>query len=69
MPRKISGIYAIECLANGKRYIGSSKNIEARWAHHRATLNSGQHYNKHLQRCWVKYGEGRFQFSILEEPC
>ena len=67
MSQEISGIYEIKCFANGKRYIGSSKNIKSRWATHRATLESGQHYNKHLQYCWNKYGKRRFQFSILEE--
>jgi len=61
------GIYKIECLVNGKLYIGQSKNIEGRFRQHTGKLNRRKHFNSYLQRAWNKYGEGSFTFSIVEE--
>jgi len=62
-----SGIYQIENQVNGKRYIGSSVNIESRWSVHLALLRHGKHDNQHLQRAFDKYGESAFAFTILED--
>jgi len=68
MKKKISGIYAIINKTNGKRYIGSSKQIKYRWrSNHIPQLKKGEHYNTHLQHAWNKYGEKNFDFQILEE--
>ena len=61
------GIYKIENLVNGKRYYGSSKNIDKRWRDHKNQLRAGKHGNYYLQRAWVKYGEDKFSFEIIEE--
>lgn len=61
-----SGIYKIVNLANNKFYIGSSANIEERWAKHRLLLSADDHINQHLQNAWNKYGEDNFEFLILE---
>jgi predicted GIY-YIG superfamily endonuclease len=66
IPAGASGIYQIRCVANDKIYIGSAVDIQQRWIHHRATLRSGNHRNKHLQAAWDKYGEDAFEFTILE---
>lgn len=64
---KICGIYCIENLITGKRYIGQSVDIYKRWNHHIYTLNNGFHCNQYLQKSWNKHGENAFKFIILEE--
>jgi hypothetical protein len=68
MKRKISGIYCYENLVNRKKYIGQSNNIAIRKSSHLYVLKS-EKYNdsKLLQRAWNKYGEGNFEFWIVEE--
>lgn len=61
------GIYRIKNSINNKIYIGSTKNIEARWAKHRALLRHNKHQNTHLQNAWNKYGENAFIFEVIEE--
>lgn len=61
------GIYKIENLINSKTYIGQSIDIEKRWSVHKTELNRNYHHNMYLQNAWNKYGEGSFQFSIIEE--
>lgn len=60
-----SGVYSIRSVS-GKEYVGSSVNVEARWATHRSELNAGKHHCHALQKAWKKYGAGSFQFTILE---
>jgi len=60
------GIYSILNTQNGKRYVGRSKNMEARWRGHERSLVAGSHCNNHLQRSWNLYGSSTFQFEILE---
>lgn len=59
------GIYRILNLVNGKRYIGSAKDLRDRWSLHRSTLRAGTHANRHLQFAWRKYGEQSFRFEVL----
>lgn len=60
------GVYIITNLVNGKKYIGSSKNLKDRLQRHIWELNKGIHINTHLQNSWNKYGEDSFQYSVLE---
>lgn len=62
----MAGIYCIRNLANGKMYFGQSKNPKRRFGVHKASLRGGYHENEFLQRAWNKYGEGSFEFSIIE---
>ena len=62
-----SGIYKISNNLNKKIYIGSSKNILARWDSHMKTLNKGNHSCRHLQNFFNKYNDIMFTFEILEE--
>ncbi len=61
-----TGIYKILNKANGKFYIGSAINIEARWRRHKHDLDKNQHQNILLQRAWVKYWNVSFEFMILK---
>lgn len=63
---KISGIYCIENLVNGKKYIGQSTNICKRLKSHISDLSRREHSNKYLQNSWDKYGEDNFDFYMLE---
>ena len=61
-----SGIYCIINIKNGKKYIGSSKNIYKRLLKHRSLLRKNKHQNKILQNSWNKYNEYNFDYYILE---
>jgi group I intron endonuclease len=63
----VAGIYLIRNNANGKLYIGSSKDMNARWRNHKSELNRKKHTNSYLQHSWDKYGESSFSFEYLEE--
>ena len=60
-----AGVYQIVNTINGKKYVGSSVNIERRWAEHKSKLNTVEHSNPHLQNAWQKYGEENFEFEII----
>lgn len=61
------GIYEIVNNANGKRYVGSSVDIEKRWRHHLWRLGRGDHHSPALQRAWNKYGGDKFIFNVILE--
>lgn len=63
---KKSGIYCIENIIDGKKYIGQSVNISARWKQHKNTLRNNTHFNDYLQKAWNKHGEENFKFYVLE---
>ena len=63
----LSGIYSIVCKTNGKGYVGSSKNIPARWKKHLYYLRRGNHVNPHLQNTYNLYGENSLEFSLIED--
>ena len=62
----LSGVYCIININNGKRYIGSSKNIYQRLLKHRSLLRNNKHENVILNNSWKKHGENSFDWYILE---
>lgn len=61
------GVYQIKNLENGRIYVGASSNIRARWLGHRSQLNNSLRGNPGLQSDWSAIGEGKFEFSVLED--
>ena len=60
------GIYEFFNLKNGKRYVGSSKDIYNRLHEHLHNLKYRKSHNKHFQAAWDKYGEDSFIYNVLE---
>lgn len=65
--RMKSGIYKITNMANGKFYIGSTKDTDKRWYDHKRELTLNTHTNPKLQHSWNKHGKDKFTFTILED--
>ena len=63
---KSSGIYCIENLIDGKKYIGSTTNFQKRFSKHLYELGHGYHPSLHLQNAYKKYGSENFKFSIVK---
>ena len=63
--KKYSGIYKITNLSNGDFYIGQSVDLTQRKHSHFCQLRKGLHGNTYLQNSFNKYGEKKFEFSIV----
>lgn len=63
----MKGIYCIENIINGKKYYGSSMNIDWRLEQHRRGLRKGIHINVYLQRSYNIHGIGSFSFHVVED--
>ena len=61
------GIYAIECLANQRRYVGGTiVSFKKRYKNHVSNLARGKHHSPALQADWNVHGGDAFVFHILE---
>jgi group I intron endonuclease len=64
---KISGIYCIENLKNGLKYIGLSRNISQRFIDHKLRLRNNKHENLYFQRSYNNNGLDNFKFWIIQQ--
>lgn len=66
METRITGVYAITCLRNGRKYVGSSRtDIRERFYRHRYRLRAGKHHIAAMQLDWNEYGEDAFEFRVI----
>lgn len=65
---KVSGIYKITCISNGKTYIGKSVDVANRWAEHiKSSLEIGSIAKNQLYTLMKEKGAENFTFELLEE--
>ena len=64
---KISAVYKITNTITGDFYIGSSKDVKSRWAHHKIPSRWNQCPNNPMYIDMQKYGIDKFVFEVLEE--
>ncbi len=63
----MQGVYKIENINNGKKYIGSSKDIEKRFYQHKQELKNKTHHSVKLQNAWSKAkNKDIFLFDVVE---
>lgn len=63
----MQGVYKIENINNGKKYIGSSKDIEKRFYQHKQELKNKTHHSAKLQHAWSKAkNKDIFLFDVVE---
>lgn len=60
------GIYCLEHIASGRKYVGKSKHVEARIKGHRKAAR-GRRTQTFLCHALRKYGWGAFRWYVLEE--
>lgn len=67
---KTMGVYQIKNIVNGKIFVGSSLDIQARLNRHKFELDyglsPGPNISVELYKEWKEYGEEKFSFSILD---
>ena len=61
----VTGVYEIRH-TSGARYVGSSKDVYARWTDHLRKLRHGSHHAKKFQQLWNQ-GSDAFSFGVLRE--
>lgn len=60
------GVIALRCRETGESFLGVSKDVTADFNSARVKLELGSHPNKQLSLLWERYGEGGFDFVVLE---
>lgn len=58
-------IYTIKSSIDGKFYVGSTIDINARKISHFSHLKSNSHHSRHLQNAYNKHGKDNFKFEEL----
>ena len=65
MKNKVCGVYKITNTVTGDFYIGSSKNVNVRWASHKWSSTWKANPNNRLYQDMQKYGVENFMFQIV----
>ncbi len=60
------GIFQIKNIANGKLFIGSSKNLKGKLNSIKFQLEMGSYINKNLQQDFNTYKENNFLFEVID---
>jgi group I intron endonuclease len=63
---KTPGIYKILNRTTMDFYIGSSMNCYKRMYQHQTLLRNDKHHAPHLQHAWNRYGQGVFEYIVLQ---
>jgi len=65
---RFGAIYKIQCLGNGKIYIGQTiiRPFQRRFRAHLYKLRKNNHANPYLQNTYNKYGEESFTFELID---
>lgn len=61
------GIYLIQNVITGERYVGSSRDVYHRRNQHFSELQKGVHRNNRIQSSYNQYGKENFIFNVLED--
>lgn len=61
-------VYKITNSENGRFYIGSSTNVQKRYASHIKDLSEIKHHSYKFQNDWLKYDKSCFTLSIIWRP-
>jgi hypothetical protein len=67
MRKKSMGVFQIVNLANGKRLVDSSPDLDVIYNRHQFQLRLGMHRNFQLQEDWNRFGADSFRFEVLEK--
>lgn len=60
------GVYTITNHANGKIFVGSSKNLHGKSNSYRLQLDTGTHYITELQKEFNQFGGENFTFEVID---
>ena len=64
---KICAVYKITNTVTGDFYIGSSKDVKQRWAHHKIPSRWNECPNNPMYQDMQKYGLDKFEFQVIAE--
>lgn len=62
-----AGVYQVKNKANGKVFVGSTKNLDGMFNRIRFEFKMGMHRIRDLQQDWNEYGAENFSLEVLEQ--